>query len=207
MRIAVVDFYQSVRDNLISLLSGEPGFEVTGTFSSAEETLLFCDFSKVDVLLLDVDMPGMSGIKFISEVRAKFPEVDIMVYTACDSKAVVFGAVKAGASAYLLKGCRSTELINALTELYDGGAPMAPKIERMLISEFQRKGAGGNHFLSRREREILKEIEHGLSYKEVASKLNISTHTINSHVKNIYGKLKVQNKREALIKARNKGVI
>jgi len=207
MRIGILEYDPIIRERLISLLTGEPGFQIIGTFSSAEEALVRCDFSNIDILLLEIELPGISGIELISEVKIKFPEVEFMVYSSCDDNQIVFDAIKAGASSYLVKGCRSTELIKALTELYDGGAPMTSRIERMVVLEFQKKGKGTTCVLSKREREVLKEIECGLSYKEIASKMQISQHTINSHIKNIYGKLSVQNKRDALIKARGLSII
>ena len=130
-----------------------------------------------------------------------------MAHTVCESRESVFSAIKAGASAYILKGSRPVDLIEALNELYEGGAPMSPKIARMVIQEFQDKGIEEQYLLSQREKEVLKGMENGCTYKEMADKLNVSPQTIHTHVKNIYEKLQAGDRQEALLKARKKGII
>lgn len=207
MRIAIVEDNQLLLENLKMLLMGESNVEVVGTYSSAEEALKSLDFSKTEVLLADIGLPGMSGIELIGIVKARYPELDIMAHTIFENRESVFSAIKAGASAYILKGSRPVELIDALNKLYDGGAPMSPKIARMVIQEFQDKGSDEQYLLSQREKEVLKEIEKGLSYKEIANKLNISPQTIHTHIKKIYEKLHAVDRQDALLKARKKGII
>ncbi len=207
MRIAIVEDNQILLENLKLLLTGEPNIEIIGTGSSAEGALKSVDFSNADVLLVDLGLPGMSGSELIEKVKAKYPELEIMAHTVFENRESVFSAIKAGASAYILKGSRPAELIDALNKLHEGGAPMSPKIARMVIQELQDKGSDEQYLLSQREKEVLKEIEKGMSYKEVASKLNISPQTIHTHIKKIYDKLHAHDRQDALIKARKKGII
>ncbi len=207
MRIAIVEDNQILLENLKLLLMGEPNIEVIGTGSSAEGALESLDFSNADVMLVDLGLPGMSGSELIEKVKAKYPELEIMAHTVFENRESVFSAIKAGASAYILKGSRPAELIDALNKLHEGGAPMSPKIARMVIQELQDKGSDEHYLLSQREKEVLKEIEKGLSYKEVANKLNISPQTIHTHIKKIYDKLHAHDRQDALLKARKKGII
>ena len=207
MRIAIVEDNQILLENLKVLLTGEPNIEIIGTGSSAEGALKSVDFSNADVLLVDLGLPGMSGSELIEKVKAKYPELEIMAHTVFENRESVFSAIKAGASAYILKGSRPVELIDALNKLHEGGAPMSPKIARMVIQELQDKGSDEQYLLSQREKEALKEIEKGMSYKEVANKLNISPQTIHTHIKKIYDKLHAHDRQDALLKARKKGII
>ncbi|HMK61760.1 MAG TPA: response regulator transcription factor [Dissulfurispiraceae bacterium] len=207
MRIAIVEDNHILLENLKMLLMGESNMEVVGAFSSAESALDMLDFSGTDVMLVDIGLPGMSGIDLIGKVKTTYPDMDIMAHTIFENRESVFSAIKAGASAYILKGSRPVELIDALNKLHDGGAPMSPKIARMVIQELQDAGSSDPYLLSRREKEVLKEIEKGMSYKEIATKLNISPQTIHTHIKKIYEKLHAQDRRDALVKARKKGII
>jgi DNA-binding NarL/FixJ family response regulator len=207
MRIAIVEDNQILLENLKVLLTGEPNIEIIGTGSSAEGALKSVDFSNAYVLLVDLGLPGMSGSELIEKVKAKYPELEIMAHTVFENRESVFSAIKAGASAYILKGSRPVELIDALNKLHEGGAPMSPKIARMVIQELQDKGSDEQYLLSQREKEVLKEIEKGMSYKEVANKLNISPQTIHTHIKKIYDKLHAHDRQDALLKARKKGII
>jgi DNA-binding NarL/FixJ family response regulator len=207
MRIAIVEDNQILLENLKLLLMGEPNIEVVGNSSSAESAMKTLDFSNIEVMLVDLGLPGMSGIELIEKIKTKYPEVEIMAHTVFENRESVFSAIKAGASAYMLKGSRPAELIESLNKLYEGGAPMSPKIARMVIQEFQEKGSDEQYLLSQREREVLKEIERGLSYKEIANKLNISPQTIHTHIKKIYDKLHAADRQDALLKARKKGII
>jgi len=207
MRVAIVEDNNILLENLKLLLTGEPNIEIVGTSSSAEGALKSFDFSNAEVMLVDLGLPGMSGIDLIGKVKAKYPELEIMAHTVFENRESVFSAIKAGASAYILKGSRPAELIDSLHKLYEGGAPMSPKIARMVIQEFQDNGNSEQYLLSRREKEVLIEIERGWSYKEIANKLNISPQTIHTHIKKIYEKLHAHDRQDALLKARKKGII
>ena len=207
MRISIVEENQKLLENLKILLTGEPNYEIVGAFLSAEDAMPAIHNNPPEVLLTDLDFPGMSGIELIGKVKQKYPEIDVMAHTVSESRESVFSAIKAGASAYILKGSRPLELIEALNELYEGGAPMSPKIARMVIQELQDNGIVEQYLLSQRETEVIKEIEKGLSYKEMADKFNISPQTVHTHIKNIYEKLQASDRQEMLLKARKKGII
>ena len=207
MRISIVEDNQMFLTNLELLLSGEPNYEIIGAFLSAEDAMLAMQNNPPDVLLTDLDFPGMSGIELIGKVKQKYPEIDVMAHTVSESRESVFSAIKAGASAYILKGSRPVELIEALNELYEGGAPMSPRIARMVIQEFKYKETDDQNLLSQREKDVIKEIERGLSYQEMADKLKISPQTVHTHIKNIYKKLHASDRQDALLKARKKSII
>lgn len=130
-----------------------------------------------------------------------------MAHTVFDNRDIVFAAIKAGASGYLLKGLSPRELIESLHSLYEGGAPMSPKIARAVIGEFQERRIEEQYLLTPREREILLALENGYTYNEIADDLCISHHTVHSHIKHIYEKLHAKGRQEALISARKKGII
>src|SRR3990170_2181118 len=182
MRIAIVEDDPMQLENLRILLNGEDTMQVVGAYNSGEKALEeICEVSP-DVLLVDIGLPGMSGVELIDRVTLEMPDVEVMVFTGHAEREIIFAAIKAGASGYILKGVPPREIIEAIQELYNGGAPMSPCIAR----------AG----------EILKSIEMGLTYKEIGKSLNLSFHTIHTHIKNIYEKLKSKTRHEALLKAR-----
>ena len=208
MRIAIVEDDSILREGLKMLLAGEPGVTVSGAYASAEEAISGLKKGVPDVMLTDLGLPGMSGVEMIKSIKAETPDVEILAHTIFEDKENVFSAIKAGASGYLLKGSSAREIIEALHCIYNGGAPMSPKIARKIIMEFQDEGVNEQQYiLSHREKEILREIERGLSYKEIAGKAAISPHTVHTHIKKIYEKLHAKDRQEALLTARKKGII
>lgn len=207
MRIAIVEDNTMLRENLVLLIGGEPDFDVCCHFGTAEEALPVILQTKPDILLVDLGLPGMSGIELIREVKEKYRELEIMVYTAFDARDTVFSAIKAGATGYILKGATPRELIESIHNLADGGAPMSPKIARGVIREFQELEHNEEYLLTAREKEILLGLEKGLTYNQLGTELSISPHTIHSHIKKIYEKLHAKSRKEALSKARRKGII
>lgn len=161
-----------------------------------------------DVLLVDLGLPGMSGTELIRHIKEKAPGIDIMVHTIFDDRDNVFSAIKAGASSYILKGATPRELIEAIHDLRSGGAPMIPEIARSVICEFQEVREEEDSILfTKREKEVLAGLEKGMTYKELAEKMTISHHTIHTHIKNIYEKLHAHGRRDALVKAKSKGIL
>ena len=207
MKVSIVEDDVLLRQNLKLLLSGERGISVVSVYGSAEEALSGIKRTRPEILLADIGLPGMSGIELIRELKEQMPGLEIMAHTVFDDRETVFSAIKAGASGYLLKGSTPRELIDALHTLVKGGSPMSPKIARKVIREFQDEGIDEQYFLSHRETEIVKEIENGLSYKDIAVKLAISPHTVHTHIKNIYEKLHAKDRQGALVAARKKGII
>jgi len=207
MKIAIVEDDVLLRQNLKLLLSGETGISVVSAYGSAEEALTGIKRLRPDILLADIGLPGMSGIELIRLLKESMPDLEIMAHTVFDDRETVFSAIKAGASGYILKGSTPRDLIDALHTLAKGGSPMSPKIARKVIREFQSEGVDEQYLLSHRETEIVKEVENGLTYKDIATKLSISPHTVHTHIKNIYEKLHAKDRQGALVAARKKGII
>jgi len=183
IKIVIVEDNPMLRENLELMLGGEPGFTVTASFATGEETLQELDSIPHDLLLADIGLPGMSGIDLISQIKTERPDLDILVHTVFDNRDTVFSALKAGASGYILKGATPRELVEAIRGLAAGGAPMSPKIARAVINEFQDNTVDEPFLLTSREKEILKGMEQGYTYKELGKILFISPHTIHSHIK------------------------
>ena len=212
MNICIVEDHKMLLENLRLLLQGEADIHVTGAFGSAEEAMQATDWSRIDILLADIDLPGMSGVDLIRCVKQAQPAVDAMAYTISEDRAVVMAAIRAGASGYLLKGSTPRILIESVRELHQGGAPMSPKIARKLIAELRLQdeapAAGVPRIeLTHRETEVVRLVEKGLSYSDISDALFISPHTVHSHIKHIYEKVHASSRDEMLVKARKLGVI
>ena len=207
MRIAIVEDDRFLLENLRILLSGEQGITVTGAYSSAEDAIQGVTGAPPDIMLTDLGLPGISGIDLIQKIKTTMHDIEIMAYTIFEEKETIFSALRAGASGYVLKGSTPRELVEALYTLHNGGAPMSPKIARAVIQEFQSVVPNEQYLLSPREKEILRSIEKGLTYKEIAKTFNISPHTVHTHIKKIYEKLQATSRQQALQKAKKKGII
>ncbi len=207
MRLVIVEDDPILLESLKLLLSGESGITVVGAFSNAEDALRSLKKISPEVMLADLGLPGMSGIELIKKAKEETPDLEIMAHTVFEDRENVFAAIKAGASGYILKGSSPREIVEAIHEINKGGAPMSPKIARKVIHEFQDDSVEDQYVLSQRERDIVKCIEQGLTYKEISLRLAISSHTVHTHIKNIYEKLQAKDRGEALIKARKTGII
>ncbi len=207
MRLLIVEDDQLLLQNLAFLLGAEKGVELTGAVTTAEEALLRLKEEPPDMILLDMELPGMHGIDFIRKAKSLQPEVEILVHTVYEDRKTVFSAIKAGASGYVIKGITPRELLEALHEQYSGGVPMSPKIARAVIREFQSNASEEDFLLTHREIEILKYIRDGFTYKDISRRCGISRNTVHTHIKKIYQKLHAKNRKDALIKARRKGII
>ena len=207
MRLVIVEDDPLLLENLTLLLRGEGGITVVGAYLSAEDALKSLKKASPEVMLTDIGLPGMSGVELIKKAKTDMADLEIMAHTVFEDRDNVFSAIKAGASGYILKGSSPREIIESIHALYKGGAPMSPKIARKIIHEFQEDVPEEQFLLTQRETEIVKLIEEGLTYKEIGERLSISTHTVHTHIKNIYEKLQAKNRSDAIIKARKKGII
>lgn len=202
VRIVIVEDDAITRQNLAAFISITPNYELVGEYESAEDALASVDFKAVDVLLTDLGLPGMSGIDLISEVRQISDLVQCIVLTVFEDDEHVFNALKAGANGYLLKGARPDKLLDAIDEVLAGGSPMSGTIARKVMDSFRQKESLQSEHLTERENEILHKLATGLRYKEIAHDLNISVETVRTHTRNIYHKLQVQSRTEAINKLR-----
>ncbi len=207
MRLVIVEDDPILLESLKLLLSGESNITVVGAYGSAEDALRSLKKAAPEVMLADLGLPGMSGIELIKRAKEDMPQLEIMAHTVFEDRENVFSAIKAGASGYILKGSSPREIVEAIHEVNKGGAPMSPKIARKVIHEFQDETVEEQYVLSQREKNIVKCIEQGLTYKEISLRLGISSHTVHTHIKNIYEKLQAKDRGEALIKARKTGII
>jgi len=209
MRLCIVEDQREILDSLVVLLRGEPGVEVVGAHASAEEAMAKTDWRAVDILLSDLELPQRSGVELIKIAKDRNPSLNCMAYTVSEDRSTVFAAIKAGACGYILKGTSPRVLMESLRELYDGGAPMSPKIARKVILDVQSHGGptAGAPVFSEREISILRLVERGHSYKEISAALHISPHTVHTHIKNIYERIQGANRSEVIRKARNFGIL
>ncbi len=209
IRVAIVEDQRATREGLAALLAGTPGFQTAGCWGGVEEALRGLEREAPDVLLLDLGLPGMSGVEGARLLTARYPTLPILVLTVYGDDDHVFEAICAGASGYLLKDTPPARLLEALRELVDGGAPMSPEIARKVVTTFQRIAppAGAPEHLSPRELEILRLLAEGHSYKTAARELDLSIDTIRFHVRNTYAKLHVHSKSEAVVKALRTGLV
>lgn len=201
--LAIVEDLDEVREGLYQFISLNPEFKVLDTFKTAEEALYEIPKLKPDIVIMDINLPGMNGIDCIRELKNKTPRSQFMMFTVYENDEKVFEALKAGASGYLLKNTGLVQMIEALKELHDGGSPMSANIARKLVTVFreQEKNIAQLETLSNRENEILQLLSKGLLYKEIAEQLSISVGTVRQHIHKIYEKLHVQNRTEAINKA------
>ncbi|MBS2035870.1 response regulator transcription factor [bacterium] len=199
VKIALVEDDETFRTSLMVTLQEAEDFQLVRAFGSAEEFLQ--SPPDCEVLLVDLGLPGMSGQELIARLQATHPKIECIAHTVFEEPTTVLSALRAGAVGYLLKGCTPAELLRSLRTLPDGGAPLTAKIARLLIREVQPTPDP----LSQREHEVLQTLSEGYSYKEVAARLVVSTHTVHTHVKHIYEKLQVSGRRQALNKARQQG--
>lgn len=203
IRLALVEDDARLLDALVRIFSPQPDFAVE-YFSSAEDALLQVDWANIDVLLTDLDLPGDSGIELIAAVAKRNPAVIPLVHTLHDDRQTLFAALRAGALGYVTKGCMATDLLAAVAGSVRGISPISPAIARYLIEEFhpaERRDLGEDRSLTAREEQLLELLAQGFIYKEIATKLGISTHTVHGHVKKIYRKLHAVNRSEAVRKA------
>lgn len=204
IKICIVEDDALILKSLQQVLNNAEGFTVTGTFFSAEAALENLKDHQPDVLLLDIDLPGISGIEAISKIKKLQPELNIVMLTVHEESQLVFSALRKGAVGYLVKGSTSKFLLQGIQEVFEGGAPMSPSIARQVIASFtpQTKSA-----LTERELEVLQKLSNGTNNKQIAEDLFVSPNTIKAHIKNIYKKLHVNSRAEAVSKAIKKGWI
>ena len=203
IRVVIIEDLREVRESLASLIAGTNGFLCAGSYRTMQDALKGISGSNPDVILTDIGLPGMDGIEGTRILRERFPQVPIVALTVYDDEERVFNAICAGASGYLLKNTAPARLLESLKEVVDGGAPMSPDVARRVITLFRefRPPSRASYHLTPQETDLLKLMVEGHHYKTAAREMGISTHTVSFHLKNIYQKLQVHSKTEAVAKA------
>jgi len=200
IRVSLIEDDETIREGFAYLIGNTPGYKVVSSYPSFEEAARKIHHDDPDVLLLDVELPGMSGIDALSKLKKLIPETYILMLTVYEQEQLIFRALGNGASGYLTKNTPPEKIISAIHEVMEGGGPMSAHIARMVISSFKRNEQSP---LTRRETEILEQIATGKSRKRIAEELFIDLETVKSHIKNIYHKLNVHSKADAIKTAKD----
>ncbi|HMJ71305.1 MAG TPA: response regulator transcription factor [Cyclobacteriaceae bacterium] len=206
LSILLYEDNDSLRESIASMLFLNDAYRVSGSFSNVLSAVEDVGSHKPDAILMDIDMPGMTGIEAVKKLRATGSAVPVIMLTVFDDNRNVFDAICAGASGYLLKKHISSRLFDALDEVLAGGAPMSPSIARMVIASMQ-PATPNPYQLTPREKDVLKSLSRGNSYKLIAAEFDISVDTVRTHLKKIYEKLQVHSQTEAVSKAINERLV
>jgi len=212
VNIFIIEDHQLTRERLKFLFDSEPDYTVVGAAESAEEALQIIQNCCPDIIILDLALPGISGQKAIELLLQKCPSSEILIFTVSDDDEKVFNCLKAGATGYILKDASAKQIVEAVDELCDGGAPMSVSIARKVLREFQKLAKISDSetkisLLSPREEQILRLLYQGATYKEISNSLSISVHTVHTHIKRIYQKLHVNSRSQAIFEAFRRGLI
>lgn len=206
IRVSVTDDDDLVRSTLCTLINGVHGFTCVANYGSAEDAVFSAPAEDIDVMLMDIHMNEMSGIECVSRLKALRPGLEIIMLTMFEDEDMVFAALRAGASGYLLKRTPQAQILAAIRDVHEGGSPMSSSIARKVVQMVERPTDGadpdadGLAGLSPRESEILKHLAAGFRYKEIADTLGISIETVRTHLRRIYRKLQVTSRTEAAVK-------
>ena len=202
MKILIFEDNRRIRESMQLLLDGMPGFEVAGVFENAADAGNIAATYLPDVVLMDIDMPGVDGIKGVQLIKEAVPQTNIIMFTVFEDESKLFDCLAAGANGYILKSTPAPQIIQAIYDVCAGGAPMSPGIARKVLQSFAgKKLTSKNYNLSGREMQILELLIKGFSYKMIAAECSIAIDTVRTHLKNIYTKLHVSGGKEAIAKA------
>ena len=204
IKVVIFEDNRSLREGLAALIGGTQGFECAGAFPNCNNLLKNISHTQPDVVLMDIEMPGINGIEAVAMIKEEYPDIKILMETIFDDDEKIFNSICAGAEGYILKHTLPAEIMEAIKEIHEGGSPMTPSIANRVLKMVKDKPdiSGKESFnLSAREKEILLCLVKGMSYKMVADTCFISIETVNVHIKNIYRKLQVHSKSEAVAKA------
>lgn len=206
IRIAIVEDEDTVREGLRILIDGTQGFECVALYPNAEDALVDLKNVDVDIILMDIHLPGMSGIDCVRRLKAEDADYLILMLTIYEDDEEIFKSLAAGASGYILKKTPPSKLLEAISDACNGGSPMSSQIARRVVAFFQKQDKPDPQIesLSERENEILSYLVKGYRYREIAEKLCISIETVRTHLRNIYSKLQVHSRTEALLKYQGK---
>lgn len=198
--VSIVEDLPEVRSGLEKLIKEQPDMVLLSSFPNAEEAMPHLPEQQPDIVIMDINMPGISGIDCIRKIKDNCPGTQFMIFTIYENDDKVFDALAAGASGYLLKKTPGDKIIEAIKELYKGGSPMSSQIARKVIGHFKEKTKQGHDDLTNKENEVLLLLSKGFLYKEIALQLHITLGTVTQHIHRIYEKLHVNNRTEAINK-------
>ncbi|HWD92595.1 MAG TPA: response regulator transcription factor [Verrucomicrobiae bacterium] len=203
IRVSIVDDEVDLRENIAGYVDAAKGFQCVSVHSSAEEALAHLPKEKPDVVLMDINLGGMSGIECVLQLKPLMRDTQVVMLTVFEDTEKIFSALAAGASGYLLKRMPPEKLLDAIREVHEGGSPMSAPIARKVVQSLQTHrppGVDETAELSPREREVLDGLAEGQAYKQIAEKLNVSIHTVRNYIRRIYEKLHVRTSAEAVAK-------
>ena len=203
--VSIVEDDPLTRDSLAELLSLAKGIEVLATYADAESAVKAVPANAPDVLLVDINLPGKSGIECVAALKAALPAMQVLMLTTYDNSDAIFDSLRAGAGGYMLKRTRGSELIAAIKEVQEGGSPMSAKIARMVVHAFQKPAPRdvippAHADLTAKEKAVMQLLQEGFLYKEIAERMGISAHTVHFHLRHIYEKLQVRSRSQAVAK-------
>jgi len=204
INVAIFEDNRNLREGLFQLVDGTDGFRCVGAFPNCDRLIQNIKESKPDVVLMDIEMPGLSGIEAIKILKENFPEVKVLMETIFEDNNKIFDSICNGAEGYILKNTSPVLILSAIKEIYEGGAPMTPSVASKVLKMFKNNFGSTSKEeldLTEREKEILRSLVEGMSYKMIAATYFISIDTVSGHIKNIYKKLQVHSKGEAVAKA------
>lgn len=202
IKIAIVDDDEGIRTSLVALIRRASNLKVTGHYPDAETALMELPVNPPDVVLMDINMPGMTGVECVRRLKAELPKVQFLMLTVYEDSESLFKSLRAGASGYLLKRTASARLIDAIRDVHAGGSPMSPQLARRVVQYFSQPVEAELELtkLTPGEREFLDQLAGGYAYKEIADRMNISIDTVRSYVRTVYEKLHVHSRTEAVVK-------
>ncbi len=199
--ICIVEDNHGTREGLVKLFNRVPGIRCLHAYGTGEEAVAGIPRDPPDVALVDINLPGMSGVECVSRIKSQCPQLQVLMLTTYEESELIFNSLRAGANGYLLKNMSADELVQAVEEVRAGGAPMSMQIARKVVAHFHRKEPAGElGQLTPREHEILALLAKGCLYKEIAEQLGISMSTVRTHIHAVYEKLHVQTRTEAVVK-------
>ena len=204
IKVAIFEDNRNLREGLFQLIDGSDGFRCVGAFANCDRLVQNIEESKPDVVLMDIEMPGLSGIEAIKILKENFPDIKVLMETIFEDNEKIFDSICNGAEGYILKNTPPVLILSAIKEIYEGGAPMTPSVASKVLKMFKKNSISTlkeELDLTEREKEILRSLVEGMSYKMIAATYFISIDTVSGHIKNIYKKLQVHSKGEAVAKA------
>ena len=202
IKVAIVDDDEGIRSSLAALIRRSPDFKLTGEYPDAEAALKEIPHHEPNVVLMDINMPGMNGVQCVQQLKAALPTLQVLMLTVYEDSDSLFNSLRAGASGYLLKRTASARLLEAIKDVHAGGSPMTPQLARRVVQFFTKpvKEDAAVARLTPGEREFLDQLANGYAYKEIADRMKISIDTVRSYVRTVYEKLHVHSRTEAVVK-------